>query len=77
MTIKTHLSWGRELTSAEQSAMENRKQKLINSGFVYGPGMIENNVTIREWSCLEDANDFLSFVNAFTPPPVIATLVTE
>ena len=77
MPIQTHVTWGRDWTAEEVELNTNKIAELANDGVViHWPNPIDG-VIIREWDTVEQANNWLAFVNSFTPPPVSASIVTE
>ena len=78
MTITTHTTWGREFTPEEIEKMEIRRARLIEEGIVLHPAAHAGGTVSRQWDTEELANDWVSFANSLTPPPVeIEVVVTE
>jgi hypothetical protein len=82
MTIKTKVCPGRNLSSAEQNAVELRLSEAVAAGTTDGQvtRVPLDNPTLRTvtrvWSTLEAANDWVTFLNA-TISPISAEVVEE
>jgi hypothetical protein len=83
MTIKTKVRPGRDFLRTEQDAVELRLSEAVAAGTTDGAVTREplNDPALRTatrvWSTLEAANDWIAFINTFTPAPVSAEVVEE
>ena len=80
MTIKTRVYWRRELSPTELAARQSKMDELVAAGVTDGalhedPDRIGFGEAFRTWTTIEAANEWIAFVNTFTPPPT--TAVTE
>ena len=83
MTIKTKVYPGRIFLKAEQNAVELKLSEAVAAGTTDGQVTrvpLDNTTlrsAIRVWSTLEAANDWIAFINTFTPAPISAEVVEE
>ena len=83
MTIKTKVYPGRIFLKAEQNAVELKLSEAVAAGTTDGQVTrvpLDNTTlssAIRAWSTLEAANDWIAFINTFTPAPISAEVVEE
>ena len=83
MTIKTRVRPGRVLTPAEINAVETKTSEAIAAGTHDGQVSRVNEfdpvlkTNTRVWTTLEAANDWVAFMNSFTPSPVSAEVIEE
>jgi hypothetical protein len=83
MTIKTRVCPGRLLTSDEIDAVEMKTSEMVAAGTTDGQVSRVNEfnpvlrTATRAWTTLEAANDWIAFMNRFTPAPVLAEVIEE
>jgi hypothetical protein len=83
MIIKTRVCPGRLLTPAEIDATEIKTSEAVAAGTHDGQVLRVNELdpvtrtATRVWSTLEAANDWVAFMNSFTPAPVSAEVIEE
>jgi flavodoxin len=79
MGFITQVKWGRLVTEEEQATVQAKIEEL-NSNNIYQTGVSADPTTgigSRTWETEEAANNWVAFVNTFTPPPRQAIVVTE
>lgn len=87
MTIITNINMGRALTPAEVSARETALTNAVAANTVYAFGgtsgfevaaatSADNGPEIIIWTTTDAANTYVTGANAFTPPPISATVQT-
>jgi hypothetical protein len=69
--------WGRDLTTAEKTSLNNAKIALINGGAQTGVAVTSNDETntwTTPFSTLDAANSYVATCNTFSPAPQSATV---
>ena len=82
MTIKTQIVWKRILEDAEIVAINAKAAEYVSAGVADDNLVVAMDTTIgtnatRIWTTTEAANEWVAFLNTFTPPPVSATVIVE
>lgn len=75
-TTQTSVTWGRELTEAEQTAIDNQKKTFVAAGTLIGGDRVytENNQVTVKWNNADDAAAYIATCQSFTPPPLEAVV---
>jgi hypothetical protein len=83
MTITTTEQWQTTLTADQNATYSTHLRTLMGSGRATGPnaGVTNGSVdssqpgfSIRTWTTLDAANEWITFINGFTPPPIVANV---
>jgi hypothetical protein len=78
MAFTTRVQWDDDkVTHADRATRGARLDTLREQGLLIGDWtFVDGNIGIRNWATLEAAQDWVSYVNTFTPPPLLAEVVT-
>ena len=71
MTFKTHVRFGREITSAELTTKDEKLAEFVAAGVTNGERDVYGD---RIWTTQESADSWIAFLNTFDPAPIIATV---
>jgi hypothetical protein len=80
MAIQTIVVWNRQLQQSELDSLEAQSAAMTATGVTDGTrlminGDIDNRGSlVRVWTTMEAANEWVTFVNTFTPAPENATI---
>jgi len=83
MTTNTNVAWlVSELTPTLEQITADQLSLLVSQGKTDGLTAIQYNTPvegrttyIRSWTTLQDANDWITFLNALATPPISAVVV--
>ena len=70
----TKITWGRILTDEEQATRIARNVELTTAGETNGRYALSavGDYWLHQWNTLQAAQDWVTYSNTFTPPPVSA-----
>lgn len=83
MAIKTKIALARNYTADELAKFNAKLAEATAAGTTDGSAQdLEDppgspTASVRVWTTIEAANDWLALLNSFNPPPVSASVVTE
>ena len=76
MAIKTIIYWNNPEFDHIESEFKNKLFRMQDLGLTNGRFEIdENQNTVRTWSTVEAAQEWVDYLNTFTPPPMVARVV--
>jgi len=81
MTITTQVKFARSLTAEERPIRDAKIAELVSAGatdgtFINSTDDPNTKTSSRIWTTEEAANEWIAFINTFSPPPVIALVLT-
>jgi len=80
MAIQTIVVWNRQLQQSELDSLEAQSAAMTAAGKTDGTRLMINGTidnrggVVRAWTTMEAANEWVTFVNTFTPAPDNATI---
>jgi len=66
---ETVVNWGRSLTEVEQTVIQTKKGEFFAVGKFGSFPLGTNGVYTYPWVSLDVANEWVAYVNTFSPPP--------
>jgi len=79
MAIQSNVLWSRNLNDAELVSLIDYISTAVANGTTDGiqVGLTPDDTIVRTWTTTDAANSYISFINAFSPPPVSAVVVNS